>query len=363
VVSQGISDNEVRMHRAAEETPFQQEIRGTMSVSYPRLLLLFLLFFFICCGLGYPSLNRVDWRKAPGGLDDVQTYAAVVTGPPDANDFMQYRVLVPYVARPFYWLAKNRFGTWDPIMFGLLVANALFVAATATLLVIVVCRQLGSYVVALGSALIYLLNFAVPNLRLVGLVDAGESFFIMLLVWSLSEEHYWTLPLWGILGATAKETFVPFLMVFTLSWWFCSRKAFPIRISSGGWMVASWFTALSSVAVLQWSITHVFKSPIKFGIQLHGNSAYLAHFVSSMMDRQLWYVFFWLFPLSLFKLKRLPRNWRVATAMTSMTAFALDAYAGNVPGNMGRILFTIAGPLLSASVALLLFTDESSVNA
>ena len=66
-----------------------------------RLLLLFGLFFFICCGLGYPSLNRVDWRKAPGGLADVSVYVAMVAGQPadDANDHMQYRVLVPSLAR------------------------------------------------------------------------------------------------------------------------------------------------------------------------------------------------------------------------------------------------------------------------
>jgi hypothetical protein len=77
-------------------------------------------------------------------------------------------------------------------------------------------------------------------------------------------------------------------------------------------------------------------------------------------DRNLWYIFFWLLPLSLLRLKRLPRNWRVATAVTSAVAFALDAYYGGYPGTIGRALFSIAGPLLCASVAILLFTDVSS---
>lgn len=351
----------MRMHHSVEETTAQDAINQIGAVPRSRLLLLLLLFFFICCGLGYPSLNRVDWRKAPGGLSDVQTYAALVTAPPaaDLNDHMQYRVLVPYLAKPFYRFAKNRIGTWDPIMFGLLIANSFLVASTATVLLIVTRSQLGSYTVALGSALIYLLNFAIPNLRLVGLIDAGEGFFLMLLVWSLSKEHYWTLPVWGVLGATAKESFVPLLMVFTLAWWLCSRKTLRSRSSSAAWMVASWFAALTSLTALQWTITHAFRSPLRFGLNLHQNSAYLTHFFSSFADRNLWYIFFWLLPLSLFRLKRLPLNWRVATAVTSVTAFALDAYYGGDPGTIGRALFSIAGPLLSASVALLLFTGVS----
>jgi hypothetical protein len=353
---------EVSMQPKVEETIFREAINPTMAVPRSRLLLLFLLFFFICCGLGYASLNRIDWRAAPGGLTDVGQYAALVTAPPspDLSDHMQFRILVPYLARPFYRVAKNHIGSWDPVMFGLLVVNSLFVALTATILLIVVCQELGNYTVALGSALIYLLNFAVPNLRLVGLIDAGEGFFIMLLVWSLFKERYWTLPLWGILGAMAKESFVPFLMVFTVSWWLCSRKGLRSQLSSAAWMVASWFAALTSLTVLQWSITHVFRSPLRFGLDLHHNSTYLAHFLSSFADRNLWYIFFWLLPLSLFRLNHFPRSWRVATAATSITAFALDGYYGGNPGTIGRALFSIAGPLLSASVAQLLFTGVSS---
>jgi hypothetical protein len=339
-------------------------VRVIPSVTIPRtrLLLLFALFFFICCGLGYPSLNRVDWRRAPGGLDDVQTYAALVTAPPvpDPSDHTQFRVLVPYLAKPIYRMAVNHIGTWDPIMFALLVVNALFVAATALVLVTVVNRQVGSYAIALGSALVYLLNFAVPNLRLVGMIDAGEAFFLMLMVWSLSENLYWTLPVWGIIGATAKESFVPFLVAFTLTWWLCARKALRKPWSSAAWMIASWIAALASLITVQWKITGVYQSPIQFGLGLHQNSAYLSHFIQSLGDRNLWYIFFWLLPLSLLRLKRLPRNWRIATAAASVTAFAMDAYYGGPPGAIGRALFSVAGPLLSASVAILLFTGVGS---
>jgi hypothetical protein len=337
-------------------------IQPPADVPRSRLLLLFLIFFFICCGLGYPVLNRIDWRQGLGGLADVVTYADLVTTrpTPDLNQHMQFRILIPYLARPIYRMAKNHIGTWDPIMFGLLVVNSFFVALTVTLLLIVVHRQLGNYAVALGSALIYLLNFAVPNLRLAGMIDAGEAFFLMAVVWSLFKEDYWMLPLWAVIGATAKESFVPFLMVFSLSWWLCSRRGLRRPYTAAIWMVASWIAGLGSLAALQWKITHVFRSPLSFALDLHGNSGYLEHFLSSFRDRNLWYIFFWLLPLSLLQLRGLPRAWRIATAVTSATAFALDAFYGGAPGTIGRALFSIAGPLLCASVAIFLFTEVSS---
>ena len=85
----------------------------TGTIPRSRLLLLFLLFYFICCGLGYPILNRIDWQKAPGGLADVRIYAALVTAPPvpDLDQHMQFRVLTPYLAKPIYRVAKDHIGT------------------------------------------------------------------------------------------------------------------------------------------------------------------------------------------------------------------------------------------------------------
>src|SRR4030081_3391146 len=100
-----------------------------------RVTLLWSIFFLIACGLGYPILNRFDPRQTPG-LSDVKTYASLVTGTasPDAGH-VRFRVLVPWLAKPFYRLAQGRFATWDPVMFGLLVADSLFVAGTAVLIV------------------------------------------------------------------------------------------------------------------------------------------------------------------------------------------------------------------------------------
>jgi hypothetical protein len=352
------------MPHAVEEATAGATLQPVAAIPRARRWLLFALFFAICCGLGYPSLNRVDWRQAPGGLDDVVTYANLVTSPPtpDPSEHMQFRILVPYLARPIYRVARGHIGTWDPIMFGLLVVDSFFTAFTAILLVTVVNRQLGSYPVALGAALLFLLNFAVPNLRLAGFVDAGEAFFLMLLVWALFDERFWILPIAGILGATAKESFVPFLIAFTLAWWLASRKSLHHPQPAAAWIGVSWLAALATLTTLQWSITYVFRSPLRFGLDLRGDTPYFSHFLSSFRDRNLWYIFIWLLPLGLVRLNRLPRTWRIATAATCVTALVLDAYYGGQPGTIGRALFSIAGPLLSASAAMLLFNSNADAS-
>src|ERR1017187_10940196 len=78
--------------------------------------LLWLLFFLICFGLGHAPLNRYDPGKMVG-TTDVADYQDIVMGHQDQpapgaialydriNQLQNLnRVLVPYVAKPFYWL-------------------------------------------------------------------------------------------------------------------------------------------------------------------------------------------------------------------------------------------------------------------
>src|SRR5437879_13265240 len=104
-------------------------------IATARLALLFCVFFLIACGLGYPILNRFDPRQTPG-LSDVKIYASLVTGTasPDFGH-VRFRVLVPWLAKPFYRLARGRVATWDPVMFGLLFVCLLFFSVYACLIV------------------------------------------------------------------------------------------------------------------------------------------------------------------------------------------------------------------------------------
>lgn len=348
------------MRVVEEDAVRRPEVDGATGVSRGRLAGLFALFFCICCGLGYPSLNRMDWRAGANGLSDVRQYGAMVEGTPNEypGNHIQFRVLVPSMARVVYRAARGHVGTWDPVMLGLLLVDALFVAATVTLLLLVMMRLTGNYAVALGSALLYLLNFAVPNLRLAGFIDAGEAFFLMAVTWCLLEERYWLLPVLGVAGATAKESFVVFLVVFTAAWWVSSRRETRRPGLVAAWMVGAWAAALAAMMVVQFAVLGRYRSPWEFGIEMRGEGGYLRHFVGSFADRNLWYIFAWLLPMGVVRLGRLPRAWRVATAAASVAAFAMDAYYGGQPGTIGRALFTVAGPLLTASAAMLVFEPK-----
>jgi hypothetical protein len=344
-------------------------------IAIGRLTLLFCIFFLIASGLGYPVLNRFDPRQTPG-LSDVRTYAALVTGGPSlAGEDMQYRrfrVLVPWIAKPFYALARGRVESWDPVMFGLLVADSLLVAGTAVFIVIMGSRKLGSSTAGLVGALLYLVNFAVPNLRLVGLVDAGEGFFLLALLWSLSEFELWGLPVIAVLGALTKESFVPFSMVLTSAWWFSTRrdgnanrnddrnrerKQFSL---DAVWIVASWAAGLAAMMGVQWWITGAYASPIQFGLALRRGGG--SHFAVSLHDRNLWYIFLWLLPTAIPNLKRFPRSWLIPVGATCAMALVLDACFGGAPeagSALGRALFSVAGPVLSLSSALFLLRITS----
>jgi hypothetical protein len=327
-------------------TPYERRTK----LSLTRLAGLYCLFFLIAWGLGYPILNRYDPSQTPG-LTDVRSYRAIVTGSVQASaDHVRFRVLVPWMARPFYQLAQGKLGSWDPVRFGLLIADSLFVAATA-LLIVVLGSRLGNYAVSLVASLLYFCNFAVPNLRLVGLVDAGEGFFLLALLWSLSELKLWALPCIAALGALSKESFVPIGVTFTAAWWIVSGRNSSSWKRSAIWIVSSWIVTLAATVGVQSWVAGRFTNPIDFVAALHGNHQYLRHFLSSLADRNLWYIFVWLLPLGIPHLGRFPKSWLIPTAAAAATVFILDGYYGGAAGTVGRALFSVAGPLLALSCA------------
>lgn len=57
------------------------------------LLVYWLLFFLICCGLGYPTLARFDARQV--NVDAVEYFRLVTGKPSAAGELLRYRVLAP----------------------------------------------------------------------------------------------------------------------------------------------------------------------------------------------------------------------------------------------------------------------------
>jgi hypothetical protein len=320
-----------------------------------RQAILWLLFFFICLGLGYPTLSRFDPGKGDGPLDP-GAYAAMVTGAPlsSIQQDLGHRVLVPYLAKPVYWLVKNHLGTWSPAYFALLVVNSIFVASTAWMLGFLGRTISGDYTVALVASFVYMGNFVVPNLHLSGYVDSPVDFVLIGIAWSLIARRWWTLPLWIIPGALSKETFVPLALVFTLAWYAVEFRNGARSLSRLVWIG---IMAVVGYAVLSFVMSHqpTPYSPLSFAHSRQMGSIadflFLPGLMRCLRSHELLFGFAWLLPLGLPRLKRLPAAWTAAAISAALVALAMGAY-DDALGNAVRPMFSCAGPLLSLSVAM-----------
>jgi hypothetical protein len=320
-----------------------------------RSAVLWALFFLICLSLGYPTLNRYDARKLG---PDWQDYYNAVLHKEDPTDFpFSARVLVPAVARPFYLLARGRCGSWDPVWFGLLAANSLFMASAAWLLLQIGLRVLGDLSLAMVGSTLYLLNFVVPNLWLSGMVDGAEACLLLAVAWALFAERWWLLPLMGMIGGLAKQSFLPFATVFAGTWWLAQRRS---ERRPGRLLWVSGLAAASAAAVMlaQRAETGAMMWPWAVGAAWSGGGGFLPNLLHCFTDHHFWFAFVWLLPLGVWRLHRLPRPWVAASLATGALAVALAAYA-NIAGNLNRPLFEALGPVLTLSTALLLAERKS----
>ena len=330
-------------------------IATTQKIPLERKVVIWSLFFLICIGLGYPALNRYDPRSVVG-LYDTRAYFSMVTGDQlqDDQTDLSHRILVPYAVRAIYWLVNGHLKTWNPVFFSLLVVNSFFIATTASLLVSIGHRIAGSYTVALLASFIYLADFAVANLNLSGYVDSAVNCALIAIVWSLFKERWWMLPLWGLVGVLAKETFVPLAAVLVFAWWFTAY-----RRGEAGLSYLVWIGAMIAVGFVTIFFTMAYGAtsytPWSFaGSRLvESSNLFLPGLARCLLAREFLYSFIWLLPLGLFRLGRLPGPWVVGTAFAAVAALAMGTY-NDALGNTTRAIFSACGPLLSLSTALLL---------
>ncbi len=317
-----------------------------------------ILFFLIGSGLGYPTLNRYDPRAK---LPDAAAYAHLATiGPAAVENHLRFRVLVPYLARAVSSIAKNRTGSWDPLIFSFLFVNACFVATTAYLLFRIALALFQESAVTLLASALYLLNFAVANAQLAALVDAAEACLLMAVVATLFWRCWALLPLWGLLGSLAKESFVPFSVVMAVSWWLPSMRK---NSRAAIWIAAMAAVELVTVIVLQSTISGHSVLPWSFAAGMSSPTSYIENLGHSFVDRNSWYILIWLLPLGLAGIKRWPREWKAAAGAGVLAAIVLNAYhstVGGGGGGLGRYIFNIAGPLLSLSAAAFLAQWQST---
>ncbi len=324
--------------------------------NFKSFLLLWPLFFAICVGLGYATLHRYDPRKTPGLSDTYKYYALTVDADLGVYFFKELflgRVLVPYVARPFFWFANRFLPSVNAGFFGLLMANSLFCATTACLIVSIGIKVFRDRGVGLLGATLYLLSFAIPNLQLAGMIDSGEACFMTALTWSLLNGRWYLLPLWGALGALAKESFVPFASLFAFIWWWVERRESKHSNANLKWIIAMVVAGLATGSAIHSMLTGQLRLPWQIAGQARSPVNFFVALWHCLTDRSFWLVFGWLLPLGVWRLKLFPRAWLAAALATTILALILGAYA-NAGGTIGRGVFDIVGPLLSLSVAVLI---------
>jgi hypothetical protein len=185
------------------------------------------------------------------------------------------------------------------------------------------------------------------------MIDAGEACFMAALTWSLLTSRWYLLPLWGLLGGLAKESFVPFASIFALTWWWVERRESERSSSNFKWIIVLALAGLTSVSAVHSMLTGQLRWPWQIAGQAQSPVNFFVALWHCLSERSFWLVFGWLLPLGIWRLKLFPRPWLAASAATTVLALLLGAYA-NAGGTIGRGVFDIVGPLLSLSVAVLI---------
>jgi hypothetical protein len=325
-------------------------LKSILNPSGYQACFFFVFFFLICFGLGYPTLNRYDPRTVIGVSDSIHYFNLVQSGPQQATGHFRYRVLVPYLARPIARLAQGRIGTWNATAFGLLVVNSALVAISAFLVLLLGLKLLGDYAVALTGSLLFLLNFTVANYQLSSLVDSGEGCFLLLVILALVTNRWKFLPVLGIVGALAKETFVPLSFTLAAVYGLLQPAGRTERLSRLMWVVSLGVTGLGTVLALQSFISGKLVLPLTIVAAEKHTDNLLLSIGHALTGREFWYVFIWLLPLGAIRLKYFPQPLVYGSLAGAVVALVLGAW-NESGGNLGRPIFNVAGPLLTLSLA------------
>lgn len=321
-----------------------------------RRAVAYLVFFMICLGLGYPAVARYD-PLATGGTKDSAEYAALAANPGWGSqaEHLQWRprLLVPKLGAALVPLLKGRTGSWSPVLVSLLLVNASLVAATAMIIVKLADRIGGDETLGMFAASLYLMNFLVTNESLSGMIDSGEALCLTLLTLALMRGIAVLPPLLGVIGSTAKETFLPLSAMFAVTWLFIEWRQGTVKRQ----MIASVAGMLVLAVATQIALWSSWRGELVLPTHIAEAHTAPAPFLDGlrrgMTSHELLYAFDWLAPVAVWRLKCLRAPWVAASLVSGALVILLGAWDDG-RGNFTRALFNVCGPLLCVSAALLL---------
>lgn len=321
-----------------------------MHIRTPVTLTLWgLLLFSICFGLGYPTLSRYNPTTDSGLLDSQQYFHVVERGPEAAIGHWKYRILVPYLAKPIYWIVRGRLGNWNPTSFALLIVNSIFCAAAALIVSILAYIVSANGAAAVAAAFAYLLNFIVPNFHLSGLVDSAEAFLFALLTWALISRNWILLPVIGLLMGLAKETSVPIAFVFAATWVWLESS--PERKKAAIAVIVMTAVGLITVVLVRSTIDQTLVTPWRIAAQERTSTSTAHNLLGVVGAWKFWLTLIWL-PFLGFAAERFQKEWRYGAIAAAIVAFVLSVF-NDSGSNAARPIFNVLGPLFTISFALM----------
>lgn len=315
----------------------------------------FLLFFFICIGLGYPVLNRFSVTSL-GALSDSQLYFSIVKNGLESVVYDPYgrstRVLVPMISHYVYLLMPSSLGSWDVAAFSMLIVSSVFCSLTGLIIF-----QLGktistSVMVGIIASLFYFLNFSISNFYLVGLVDSAHSFSFAILGYILFHNKWAWLPVISFFSTLAKEVFLPLGSVFVVSWFlydsFQTKKIDIFKLWS---LFLFIFISFATVTFLKSYVLDELIYPWQQFSVSKGQREYTLDFTFLTVVR-FFYVFIWLLPLAIPSIFKLPKNWLISMFLSVILTIFLGIWVSISGAGFGRGVFNVAGAGFCIAAAL-----------
>lgn len=314
------------------------------------LLGLWATFFAISCGLGYASLRGCDARTRNPDAGDYYRIA-------QRGAFPQYRgsrVLIPFLARGVGDLFRQNLGSWNATAFGFLVVNSAFMATAAVLTTLLASRITVVPAVPPLAGALYLMNFTVVNLFLVGLVDsAGAAAFAAIYFFGFTR-RLWPLLIVFPIAAAAKESDLVLLagavVMFALADPFL-RKGSAIMVAFCSLLLG--LLAVSATIAIAWGhllspleLFEVAKTDARLGVS--------KSFVDYAFSTVAVYIFGWLLPLSIPSLRLIASPLLRVSFGNCVFVSIICTFHYMGGGNGYRPLFAASAPVLCIAAAMTL---------